>query len=123
MGRESFRARNRAVFYMAGQARVRRCQYDNVYFLGTDDNKFVEYVAENFTASVDLDFLEPVSFLGGVADEFILADRFLQLYVDVILPIIFCNAVCKSIAVGRGGQFDFEFFVDDIAWLGGGLVE
>ena len=80
-------------------------------------------MAENLAASSDLDIFMPVFVLGGVADEFILADGLLQLYVDVIFPIIFLDAVCQSVAVGRGGQFDFKFLADDFIGTRGGLVE
>ena len=74
MGRADFCARAGAIFHMAGQTGLRRCQYDNVYLFGVDDNKFGEYVAENFSDGVGLDFLESVFILGGVAYEFVLAN-------------------------------------------------
>ena len=70
-----------------------------------------------------MDFFKLVLILGGVADEFILANWRVQLYVDVIFPTIFPDAVCKSVAVGRSGQFDFKFSADDFARFNGGLVE
>ncbi len=100
MGRKNFRSWAVAIFYLARKTGFRHCQHDNFYLPGVDNNQLGEHVVKNFAASTDLDFLEPVPIFGGVAYEFILANGRVQLYVDVVFPIIFLDAVCQSIEVG-----------------------
>ena len=123
MGRADFRARAGAIFHMAGQARIRRCQYRNVRFPNLDDNQPRQHVAENIAQGVGMDFLEFVPVGGVFADKHVVAYGRVQLHVDGVLPTVFPYAVCQSVALTRGGQFRAQRRADDFARLIGGLVE
>ena len=97
--RKSLRVFARAIFRLARKARLRHCQHGRVYPADFGNRQPGEHVAENFASRARVDFRELLPVRGKFADEYALADGLLQLHVDGVLPIIFSDAVCQSVAL------------------------